>query len=104
MIAVIKAIQKVTNAFQFNTYIISVLVIFFLQKNYEFPVIGKLDANMKMQNEFQLEKLVLEFFNFYANQYQMKNQIISAHFGRWQRRDLDRLTNPDNEQKKYFFY
>lgn len=101
MIGVVKAIQLITNEFKFNSYIISVLVIFFLQMNYGVPTTINLDNNYTKTKK-ELQYLLYGFFQFYADKYQHASHIISARFGRWQQRKW----NPahkifDDEQKKY---
>ena len=71
---------------EFNTYVISILVIFFLQTNYEFPTVNQL----MQQNSticpklFNMRIVLRNFFLFYGNHYKMLNHIISAHIGEWQ--------------------
>lgn len=70
-------------------------MIFFLQVNHHLPTVSGLRRNhfdmkamKKKQFEFEevtiLMELVPEFFNFYANKYQMDSHIISAQLGRWE--------------------
>lgn len=94
-----KAIQKITKEFEFNTYIISVLVIFFLQMNHGLPTTINLGDNYTKTNK----DLIYEFFLFYARKFQHKSHIISARFGRWQQRKWNpRHKIFDGEQQKYY--
>lgn len=69
--------------FEFNAYIISVLVIFFLQMNYDFPTIEKTVVRSTVSN---FKSALKGFFNFYGNQYDIPNHVISTQIGRWQQR------------------
>lgn len=91
LISYISAWQTVLNRqgspeFEFNTYIISVLVIFFLQVNYKIPTLDNIanfvsNANTNVPN---FKTCPRQFFDFYGNRYQMHNHVISAHIGQWQ--------------------
>lgn len=99
--AVVKAVQLITNEFEFNSYIIYVLVIFFLQMNYDLPQTTNLAAKYTKTNK-ELGSMIYEFFHFYAKKYQNKSHIISARFGRWQQRKLNPAHRVfDDEMKKY---
>lgn len=106
------AAQKEMSAFQFNTYIISVFVIFFLQYKKEFPEVKKLPKNQTkcinkvcVVNGSDVKQSICEFFEFYGNKYEPKNQMISIHIGKWQdRQSLARKTATVNltpEQKRF---
>lgn len=91
--AVIKTIQLHTKCFNFNSYIITILVIFFLQVKHQLPTSlrrNHFDAKARTKKMFEFEEvsilmeLVPEFFDFYANKYQMESQIICSQLGRWQ--------------------
>lgn len=74
--------------FHFNTYIISVLVIFFLQMDHNVPTVDNImnftsNPNSKCKN---FKALPRQFFELYGNRYQMCNHVISAHIGQWQER------------------
>lgn len=102
LISFVSAWQTVLNRtgtplFEFNTYIISVLVIFFLQKKYKLPTADKIESltsnsSLSITN---FETLKRQFFDFYGNEYQMQNHIISAYINRWQTRRID------STQKKF---
>lgn len=98
------AILKEMQAFQFNSYIISVLVIFYLQLNQNFPKLGDVrrvsrtnsidnappvDANL-------LKQSIRQFFKFYGNFYDFKKQVISVHVGQWENRQFEK-----DQQRKY---
>lgn len=89
------AAQEGLKAFQFNTYIISVLVIFFLQMNKIFPKLKDLPPSkskcidhIEVVGNDKLRQLVNQFFEFYGKKYQMGIQLISINIGRWQERQL----------------
>lgn len=100
MVAAVKAIQLITGEFEFNSYIISVLVIFFLQINYGLPTTMNLESTYtKITKEWS--HLIFEFFKFYSTSYLNKGHIISARFGRWQQLKWN-PADPmlDDEQRK----
>lgn len=74
--------------FEFNTYTISILVIFFLQVEYKYPKVEQI------VNQYQttspkipdLEQAIKGFFTFYGKRFQMGNHVISANIGQWQER------------------
>lgn len=84
-------------AFQFNTYIIAVLVLFFLQVKYDFPKIAELPSTLASKKPIPLNgdlgKLVREFFEFYAKVYEVHKKVISLNVGRWQDRE-----NPSHQK------
>lgn len=99
LIAYIKAWQKILNevaarngikAFQFNTYIISVLVLFCLQVSYDLPTIttlpSALSKNIRLSAKTVVNELAHEFFNFYYKYYEISAKVISLSMGRWQDR------------------
>lgn len=97
-------------AFRFNTYIISVLVIFFLQLNYNFPKLADVPSSSQLKsidhvpkpvNKAQLKEVVCKFFEFYGRKYE-KCKLISLNIGRWQNVQLSRQqTVFTPEQKSY---
>lgn len=101
-------IQKGLNGSGFNTYIISVLVIFFLQINQKFPKLADIPpSHSKSINHVPhvdkeiLKQTVYQFFKFYGDKFQMSRQIISVNIGRWQERFLQsQQTNFTAEQKR----
>lgn len=97
LIAYIRAWQKILNevaaqngikAFQFNTYIISVLVLFFLQVSYDLPRIARLPSalskNFRLSSKTVVNELACDFFYFYAKYYEIGGKVISLSMGRWQ--------------------
>lgn len=83
--------EQGTNTSRFNTYIIFVLVTFFLQLNHKFPKSNDLPtSNSKVIDvvssidKKQFKQFVKEFFDFYATQYEIGEHIISLFAGRWQ--------------------
>lgn len=77
--------------FEFNTYIVSILVIFFLQVEFgedSFPTVDELlQANASVNSNISNFRPILrQFFYFYGHRYQMWNHIISINIGRWQER------------------
>lgn len=95
-------------AFRFNTYIISVLVIFFLQLNHNFP---KLEDLPQSQSKFinhvpqvdgkKFKHVVQQFFGFYGKVYE-KCKLISVDIGRWQNRKLDKNQTILTPQRQKF--
>lgn len=78
--------------FPFNTYIISVLVIFFLQVKHNAPVVDDVWSlpNLEKDNLSNLRsssELVRDFFSFYGNTPYIWNHIVSVHTGRWIERE-----------------
>lgn len=74
--------------FEFNTYIISILVIFFLQVEYKYPTAEQI-VNQKQticSKILKFEQAIKQFFIFYGNGYQMGNHVISANIGQWKDR------------------
>lgn len=117
LIACIRSWQNVLNdvaaehgkvAFQFNTYIISVLVIFYLQMNHNFPQTKDVPpSKAKHINVVPIIKMDLlkqgvgGFFKFYADRYEISNHLISVNIGRWQERRLQpHQSNFTSEQKR----
>lgn len=85
------AAQKEMQAFQFNTYVISVLVIFFLQQKQKFPKCANVQATQYLaidrvphENIEQLKWLVTDFFGFYDSD-KLIYQKINVHTGQWEK-------------------
>lgn len=106
--------QNESSVFQLNTYIISVLVIFFMQVNYDVPVISEMatvrsnsDAMKKAgalakKDLANIDKLLADFFWFYGQRYQIWNHVISLNIGRWQERRIqDQQKHYMPNQKRY---
>lgn len=99
--------QNGSSAFTFNTYIISVLVIFFLQMNYDLPTINDITILMgngqsesipnpkSFEDKKHFNRILSDFFHFYGSRYEINNHLISVCVGRWQEQ---RLTG----QQKHF--
>lgn len=117
LIAVVRSLQNVMNKTLaqdgFNTYIIAVLVIFFLQVNYKFPKIKDVPLSecksidiIPIIDEKQLKKSVAEFFNFYGKKLEVGKHLISTNIGRWQERHLQAkqsVFTPEQERFDFFF-
>lgn len=94
------AAQRGSTTFQFNTYTIAVLVIFFLQMNYGLPAVSNIlmtseektadNTNTKSSAELQkvLNKMLADFFHFFGGRYEINNHLISTSIGRWQEKKL----------------
>lgn len=69
--------------FQFNTYVISVLVIFFLQNRYAAPTIDDIESWPVLVNDeaHRGNELVQEFFSFYGSSPFLWHSIVSVHAG-----------------------
>lgn len=105
------AAKEGTTAFRFNTYIIAVLVVFFLQMNHNFPKLRELPSSQtdgiasvfvpKIDKE-RLKHIVEGFFEFYGKKYQFTNMLISPNIGRWQERQQPaQQTKLTSEQKRF---
>lgn len=79
--------QNILN-FEFNTYTISILVIFFLQVEYKYPTVEQIaNQGHTIPSKIpELEQAMNDFFEFYGKRYQIGNHVISANIGQWQRR------------------
>lgn len=110
--------QTETNAFQFNTYVITVLVIFFMQANYDIPIVQEIatirsnsDAMKTAEasltkDSASFDKILAEFFWFYGQRYQIWNHVISLNIGRWQERriqDQQKWFLPNQKRCNFFF-
>lgn len=118
MIAYIRYWQNVVNenglhALEFNTYIISVLVIFYLQLDQKFPKLADvppshtkfIDHIPHFVDRERLEQLVCKFFQFYGDKFQMSEHIISVRIGRWQQRLLEsKPVHFTDEEKRFNYY
>lgn len=89
-------------AFEFNSYILSVFVIFFLQVNSNLPTVDKfISSDQPVETNDQLSDesknfglLVRAFFQFYGDKYNIEEHLISTYIGQWQQIRLQ------NEQKR----
>lgn len=103
MIAYIRSLQVLnefsgqngTDIFNFK-YIVSILVIFFLQVNHNFLKLKDLPSSQtqninippKIDKEL-LQQTIVDFFNFYGKKYEIAKDLISLNIGRFQKRKLD---------------
>lgn len=119
LIGYVRAWQKVVNevamqnrrrVFQFDAYIISVLVIFFLQVDYDLPTVNDFQsagAEVKRKckafdDQKHFSQILFEFFHFYGTRYEINNHLISARIGRWQEQRLaGQQKYFSSEQKRY---
>lgn len=105
------AILKEMQAFQFNSYILSVLVIFYLQLNQNVPKLADvLKATGKNSiddvppvDAHRLKQSIRQFFEFYGNFYESEKHVISVHVGQWENRQVekDQQHNYTSEQKRF---
>lgn len=101
--------QNGIHAFKFNTYIISVLVIFFLQINRKFPKLSELPVTqstcinrIESVDETYLKKAIRQFFEFYGRSYDASKHLISINIGEWQeRQSYDQQTDPRPEHRRF---
>lgn len=100
-------------AIRFNTYIVSVLVVFYLQMHQQFPKLADVPPSQskhiwsvsQIVDRDYLKRSIREFFDFYGKKYELKNQLISVNIGRWQDPQLEiKKTNFTPEQKRYVKY
>lgn len=104
------AAQNGAPVFQFNTYIISVLVIFFYQNYQKFPKIANVPSlpaksidKVPLVNVNKLQRAVRQFFQFYGKIYGMNHKIISINTGRLEDRFLKhyKQNHLTREQKRF---
>lgn len=87
-----------------------------MQMNSDLPTVENITSNhfcaktsKNVEDSFKIDlvnlhKILLEFFMFYAERYEMSNHVISASIGRWQKRQSqDRNLNPAQERYKLIF-
>lgn len=74
-----------------NSYIITVLVIFYLQLNHELPTAIELPSaiakGIKFPPKNSFGQFVKEFFDFYGKTFESKSHLISVNVGRWQQKE-----------------
>lgn len=100
LIAYVKAWQNVLNeessksgsvAFNMNSYIIAVLVIFYLQLNHDVPIVAELSSAIANGSKYlprkSFDEFVKEFFKFYGQTFEPKMHVISVHVGKLQQRE-----------------
>lgn len=114
MIAYVKAWQNVLNeeaskkelaaVFNMNSYIIAVLVIFYLQLNIDLPTVAELPLTFPKRSKFSpiksFDELVKGFLNFYGKTFEPKMHLISVNVGKWQQKELGDQRNFTSPQKE----
>lgn len=101
LIAYVRAWQTVLNdvaakqglvAFHFNTYIISILVLFYMQVKHELPKVNDIPSmafkNVKILPKIDFSHIVQEFFYFYGKTFDSKTHLISVNIGKWQTKEV----------------
>lgn len=95
------AAENQTPAFRFNTYIISVLVIFFYQISKKFPKVANVpDIEAKSiddvppVNADKFKRAVRQFFQFYGTINAMNHKIVSINTARLE----DRFPKPSYQE------
>lgn len=83
----------------FNTYIISILVIFFLQVKHHFPTAGECLAITSTDSDYK--PILQQFFQFYFKNYQRKYHVISVHIGQWQQLQAIRIQKTNQKKLRY---
>lgn len=88
--------------FEFNTYIITVLVIFFHQMHYDLPTVDEISnpAPKKRSKTVDSAAIARQFFTFYSKNYEIGNHIISPQIGQWQEKRLQRQQKNFSNAKK----
>ena len=117
MIGYVKAWQSVINeaaskiglvAFNMNSYIIAVLVIFYLQLNHALPTVIDLPSATAKGTEFspknKLGQFVKEFFDFYGKIFEPNSHLISLYVGRWQQKTNSGQKNFTAGQKRLNYF
>lgn len=88
-----------------NTYIIAVLVIFYLQLKHGLPTVTELQLMLENKTKFtsnnKLGDFVKEFFEFYGKTFEYKSHIISLNVGKWQQKVQEDQKHFTPEQKKF---
>lgn len=114
MVGYLRAWQNVLNvilsqhgktAFEFNTYIVSVLVIFYLQNKSMLPSIADISSfkpdsrSTLAKNSNKFKELLLDFYLFYGKQYQKKNHLMSTYITHWMCIKKDPSQKPQSAEK-----
>lgn len=85
-----QALKHGLAAFNMNSYIIAVFVIFYLQLNHGLPTVTELDSTIATKIRFssknKLNEFVREFFEFYGKKFAPKSHLISINVGKWQQK------------------
>lgn len=119
MITYIRAWQNIINgnafqmngsiAFEFNTYIISALVIFYLQLYQKLKTIDEIEmtaittVQVHENDKDRFLDYLYDFFYMYGERYQKWNHVISCHIGRWQERRIQPEQRAFNlSQRRYY--
>lgn len=114
LIGYVRAWQNVLNdvaakhglvAFHFNTYIISVLVIFYLQLKHKLPKIKELSSNKaQLPGGLKLGQLIEGFFSFYGKTFESGAHLISVNVGKWEQKNQSgqKQIHFNPEQKRFF--
>lgn len=102
------AAQNGLEAFQFNTYIISVLVLFFLRVNHKLPTTNQISSMVSDNNRLSLKgdvsQFAKEFFEFFKK-LEISNHVLALNVGKWQKRDPDpQQTQFSDEQRRYYLF
>lgn len=79
----------------FNTYIVAILVIFFLQVKHRYPAAGQCLVVTSTESDYK--PILHQFFHFYSKNYQPCCHVLSANIGQFQELVTQRIqkTNPD---------
>lgn len=113
LIAYVKALQNelndiaINNGLPFvklNSYMTSILVIFYLQLNHNYPKLNELSTTNKVNFSFNigLGELVRGFFKFYGCTYEVVSHLISLNVGRWQEKQLKKEQSRFSPEQKRF--
>lgn len=101
------AASRGLSGFRFNTYVISALVIFFLQVKQKLPKLANVPATQAyidhvphVEKEI-LKRWISEFFKFYGHQYDVANHVISHNIGEWQNRNMRQQAGLTSEQERF---
>lgn len=89
------------HARHFNTYIISILVIFYLQVQHQYPTVGSFLAVTSTHGDYK--PILGRFFHFYLNKYQMAQHIISINIGQWQHFNVNRIQKNNPDKLRFVF-
>lgn len=93
--------------FNINSYIVAVLVIFYLQLNHEVPTVAELPSAIANGSKFpprkSFEEFVKEFFKFYGQTFEPKMHVISVHVGKWQQREQGEQKHLTAAQRRFHF-
>lgn len=92
-------------AFDMNSYIISVLVIFYLQLNHGLPKVTELSSAIEKGTKYSPKnnfgQFVREFYEFYGKTFENNAHLISVYVGRWQQKKQGEQKHFSPEQKRF---